>query len=415
MGLTVFDCYNRLITAVHATYPDVPIETMVVECLDLYMQHLFPLMPLLHEATQRANLSLVPAAYGSPAHDWPTRGWAIDTAAEELRVMRSFALTTAICAEVASVLPASIYPRGPALAGPLLRASRDMLHFYLEKDVESPDSSSLIIRYFHCNCVHTTGKTRVSWYKLGEAIRLAQEMRLHDESSLVGLDPVETQLRRNIFWQLYTGDKSAAILNKRPFTLHDFNLDTPITTSFGAEVGTYGHTSLLDSGLERSTQTFQKHLKAGFDMCQRLWTAASGLLFDLHLISASSTTLVHQSLTPDQNAVLMDAYLSYVGVLDDMFPWTEENEGSEVIPEGARRFQQRSLSAQKANLMVTYHCLNLILLQKFAEAGMSHVVGISSEPLMLALRKTEIAQALLRVLQETPFEALQVNGEPCVC
>jgi hypothetical protein len=45
---------------------------------------------------------------------------------------------------------------------------------------------------------------------------------------------------------------------------------------------------------------------------------------------------------------------------------------------------------------------------------MGFLLGVSEQPIMLAFRKTEIAQEMLRVIQTAPFEALKVNGESCV-
>jgi hypothetical protein len=53
--------------------------------------------------------------------------------------------------------------------------------------------------------VHTAGA------RLGQAIQLAFSMGLHNDEekngSVVGLDAIEVQLRRRVFWQLYASDK----------------------------------------------------------------------------------------------------------------------------------------------------------------------------------------------------------------
>lgn len=45
--------------------------------------------------------------------------------------------------------------------------------------------------------------------RLGQAVQLAFCLGLHSDArtEALGLDPVEVQLRRRVFWQLYASDK----------------------------------------------------------------------------------------------------------------------------------------------------------------------------------------------------------------
>jgi hypothetical protein len=404
--------HDRLVAAVSLALPESPIEALGTKCVDLYMQYIFPITPIVHEQSLRQNLSLLRPQCRSLQSPEP-QGW-ITTAEQsvggmDLALLQQFALVTAMCAEAASILPFQLFPTGSAVADHFLEASRDTLQLYHDKDVEFPQSSSLVIRYFHGNCTHAAGNIRLSWYLLGEAIRLAQEMRLYDESSLAGLNPVEALLRRNVFWQLYTGDKSSALLNGRSFTLHDFNHNSKTTLSHTSPEDT----PLMDPTREHYTEFFESCMRAGFNMCQRLWSLASDLLLNLKMFQPFSLRLLAtQNLTEQQRRALMDTYIEYTSLLDDMPEWLRDPEGTQL--DETSRYHQTSFAIQRVNLQVSFQCLRLIILQNFVDHGVPTLLGVVDEPLMIALRKTEIAQDMLNVMQKAPFEALQVNGESCV-
>lgn len=69
---------------------------------------------------------------------------------------------------------------------------------------------------------------------------------------------------------------------------------------------------------------------------------------------------------------------------------------------------------QRAHLLVTFHCLRLVFLQKYAELGISSLLVHADSPVILASRKMEIAHEFLNVLRGVPFECLRANGESCV-
>jgi hypothetical protein len=149
----------------------------------------------------------------------------------------AFCLITAVCAKVAYFSPSDIFEDGADLAELFLNASRDSLKSYSDYDLENPDANSIIIRYLHSNCLHTSARRKLSWHVFGEAIRLTQLLRLQDESSLENLPPIEAELRRRAFWLLYTGDKSLSMLTNMPITMHECFFDKGITTAYasGAE------------------------------------------------------------------------------------------------------------------------------------------------------------------------------------
>lgn len=171
---------------------------VIGECVSLFFNHIYPLIPLVYRPSFTASL------FERSLHMISTE---------------FFTLATAVCAHTSIVIPANLHPVGSRICGILYRASRDGLERYVDGDIESPTPTSIVIRYFMSGYLHASGKCNSSWHVLGAAICMAQCLNLHHISTYEGLDQVEVELRKRIFWTLYTGDKSASILNSRPATL----------------------------------------------------------------------------------------------------------------------------------------------------------------------------------------------------
>jgi len=317
-----------------------------------------------------------------------------------------FTLITALCAESASMIPTHLFPEGPLIAEAFLTASRNSLLEYLESDMENPNATSVAIRYFHSNCLHAAGKPRFSWHIFGEAARLAQMMRLYDESSYEGLDSIEAELRRRAFWILYIGDKSAAILNNRPITIHKFNFESGITASYPSEVDIHHPNSPQIA----STET--QSIMTGFNFNIRLWQAAADFLLELRLALSTVNPNKPNILTPEQRSKLDYLYIQFMTCLDSLPAFLQLDPGAYGHVEDTA--SPREYLIQSVNLRVSFHCLKMVITQKFESIEFSSSnVGIEQSN-RLALRKTEIARDMIRAIREPPFWALQVNGESCV-
>ena len=373
-------------------------EQIITRCFDLFFEYLYPLTPIVHEPSIRAGL----AGFISGTVDaWPES---------------TFTLITALCAEAAFLLPKDIFAEGELIGHVFLRASRDCLNSYLEADLESPSSSSIAIRYFHSNCIHATGKPKYSWHIFGEATRLAQVMQLHQESALEGLLPIEAEFRRRVFWIVYMGDKSAAILNNRPITLHRFSFEADITTAYPMGMdddASVTGPSPTPTGAPSPRAIEGRNLITGFNANLQLWQAASELLLELRLLqdsqreSVATGVLVRRAPSTEQRQRLDDLYVHFITCLDGLPPYLQSC--TMAASNGPGLPQTTQLVIQCANLQVSFHCLRMVITQRFED--MSYL-GTSLE--QADLRRTEIARDMLRVMQEAPFWSLQVNGEPYV-
>ncbi|KAK3936820.1 hypothetical protein QBC46DRAFT_394134 [Diplogelasinospora grovesii] len=428
--ISSFQRWDDLAAAIQCQAPTLTLESIARQCLDLFFEYLYPLTPLVHEPGLRAALDFfvarrsvaetprvhtpdptVSQLWDSPAQTQGSPGGneAMDSASSLAHPGSwpepTFTLITAVCAEAAFLLPKEVFPEGYLVAGIFLQASRACLQSYLEADLENPTESSVAIRYFHSNCLHAAGKPKFSWHIFGEAVRLAQVMDLHDESSHKGLFPIEAELRRRAFWIVYLGDKSAALLNHRPITIHKLSFESGITSLYPSGAGDEAPVSPGQMETEH-----QPSLIVGFNANIRLWQSASDLLLELRLMQdrRPDVPLAQHRLTEQERLRIDSLYVRLATCLDGLPPYLQPES---LISQGERTGLTRQVVIQAANLQVTFHCLRMVVTQRFEEIG--YFTPDESTDI-LVLRKTDIARDMLRIIRGAPFWALQVNGEPCV-
>lgn len=411
------------------------LEPTVRHCLDLFFEYLYPLTPLVYEPALREVLVYIfsqqPSGMnhttpegtvvtpGGMSDSWPTYGHPTRPGGGTSRLApwadSTFSLVTAVCAEAAYMLPKDIFPEGESFAEIFLQASRDCLHHHLEADLENPSANSIAIRYFHSNCLHAIGKPKYSWHIFGEAIRLAQVMHLHDESSLESLLPIEAELRRRCFWILYLGDKSAAILNNRPITIHKFCFEAGITTAYPTGIENESSMGPSPGRAALPSDTPRRTFIAGFNANVRLWQSAADLLLEIRVLQDQIQNNLQEASQTDgllgatERQHLDSLYVRFITCLDDLPPWLQSYANAAAAGGGQKTTESNQFIIQCANLQVTLHCLRMVITQKFEDLSY-FAPGVEHAD----LRKSEIVRDMLRVMQDAPFWALQANGEPNV-
>ncbi|KAJ0417762.1 hypothetical protein BJY00DRAFT_197680 [Aspergillus carlsbadensis] len=366
---TVPDRYELLSKAVADISSSNTLEGLLQQCIDLFFSYIVPFSMSVHEPTLRHSLSQ-----------------ALSTNPRAFSMTQSeFTLLTAVCAKVCFFMPSELFPIGKSLAETFLDASRSCLADYSETDLENPCADSITIRYLHSNCLHTNARPMISWHVFGEALRLVQRMRLHDENSYISLDPIEAEMRRNAFWQIYSGDKSLAVLRSMPITVTDYAFVEGITAAI--------------------PPTEDNELTLGTNAGTRLWKHATDLI--LQTRSFRKHRQSGAPLPPADHKSLSELYIRFATCLDDLPPHLLP--GSTILESNP---SDTRYAVQTADLHVTYHCLQMHLTQQLDEIGYFAQQGGESND-MLVLRKTDTAGNMVRLLQCIPFWSLQVNGEPC--
>ncbi|KAG4443164.1 hypothetical protein IFR05_001306 [Cadophora sp. M221] len=391
------------------------LSDVATQCIALSAQIIFPICPMLHIQGLTASVPLL---------SQPLAASSSHSTGFKLEDIRVFALITALCSTIFACCPEaqSILPGHdrPLVSRHFLNASRRMLSHFHDRDICHPTSDSLAIRILQSSTLHTLGETQLSLFILGCANQLALLMRLFDKESLSGLETREAQKRRNIFISLYIADKSASVLNNIPSVMHRMCFDSELTVLDSrifpdSEMTGY----LLEGNMPPYDNPLEGMVHKGFFISHQLWSMAADIIMDMKILArvrrCSGATLATQaSDAGNSSEALMDSYMEFCGILDSLPPWLLDPESHTTNDAHTTVFQRKLFWIQRANLIVTFHCLRLTLLQRAAEYGCCYLLGVTNTDSMFAHRKVEVARDLVLAATSMPFEALQANGEPCV-
>lgn len=95
------------------------------------------------------------------------------------------------------------------------------------ESVQSIETMVLLIM-FHLRTVSSTG----IWYMTGLAMRTCVDLGLHRKSHFLNEDPFERQMRRRLFWTVYSLERSIAIALGRPYSISDRDIDVEVRPPF---------------------------------------------------------------------------------------------------------------------------------------------------------------------------------------
>ncbi|KAH6680056.1 RING-3 protein [Plectosphaerella plurivora] len=171
---------------------------LIPQCLDLYYEHIYPIMPLLYMPAVR------------------------ETAANPAMAPHEKNLVYALCALTA------MHMSGKSIDAATPTPSWEVVgRFFLDETVavrqsydflEDLSLSSVISSFYLSTSFFEINQSRKSWHYLREALNHAQDMGLQDDSTYFGLGPEETLCRQRVFWILFVTERSFAILRNKPIT-----------------------------------------------------------------------------------------------------------------------------------------------------------------------------------------------------
>ncbi|KAL4981415.1 hypothetical protein BDW68DRAFT_183519 [Aspergillus falconensis] len=398
--------------------PSQTAASIVDHCLSLYTQYVFGAVPICHEGRLRETADrffILPSGADGLA-DHHARIWrcfAADTERAQVEILRSLTLLTALCADVAYVVPDSLLPDKHLIAPLFLRASRETLRIYEDYDIENPNSFSLSIRMLLSSAIQqATGKKEVAFHILNEAGLLAMKMRLYNESSLAGQEPIEENLLRNAFWQLYVCDKTALVMKTRPVTIHEPLFEGELTLGDHSQ----NPVPLFDHGQEQTDAGLEYQLLERFHVIRRLWALAARVIQAMALNSRRASGPNSKTETSPENiAQVSEIYFELITLTNDSPASVRlPVESSSGLPHGADQRLQHILQRQRTTYLLNLHSIKVFVLNAAITCGMPEAIGLSAEPLTLATRQIELAQDFLNVLESVSFLHLQVEGEHCV-
>ncbi|RDW72930.1 hypothetical protein BP6252_06837 [Coleophoma cylindrospora] len=401
-----------LLVALDTAMPSVPVEDIVDQCISLYLQYYFPICPFVHEPRLRANASLALPDSVEPNVNVSSPP-SLEAEMMAMMAMRSFTLVTAVCAVTALNLSFTLFPDGHRIEQPFLAASRDMFRLYEDYDIENPDWTSMAIRLLHSSALHTCGRTGRSWHALGEVRLIATNLYIPSRSMPAqNFDPLEAQMRRFNYWISKMAERSAMVLNNRQVDLRTPFFERSLEHLFAAP----DSLPLLDSSRKHNEHPFEERLLTGVDLCCRLWALAADVISKVQSTDTheSNTQQISPSAPAGNISHLFESYIEFIAVLDQMPPWLESPESIVCSDEEVYHYQKTCFFLQRTDLLVTYHCLKMVILHNCTSLDLTAALGLNDEPLAVALQKTQIAYDLLHILDNVPLQSLQVGGEPCV-
>ncbi|CAH0057186.1 unnamed protein product [Clonostachys solani] len=419
---TAITIHLGLLTTLLVAVPSLPAAAIANKCIDLYTRYVLGAFPLCHEATIRATASRFLIPLSASENHAENRAlvslcFLADSEHERIGAFRSITLLTALCAAVSCVVPETLLPSKHIVAPLFLRASRETLRIYEDYDLEHPDSSSLGIRHFFSSAIQSaTGLYGAAFHFLNQAGLVAMKMRLYDERSLKGLDPVEETLLRNTFWQLYVCDQTALVMKGRPVVIHEPLFETEFT------VQTHSQTAvplLLHDEYSNGIR-LEESLSTGFHIICRLWTMAARVIRGMELLSgkkAPDAVIIDMERRSDAVARLSAVYFEVItlsselpatsaaGLLDDSSPNSYHRDADQHLLEILQR--------QRTSYLLTLYSIKAFVLNTAIHCNMPEVVGMNAEPMTLFMKQIELANDFLHSLESVPFVHLQTEGEHC--
>ncbi|KAH7201479.1 hypothetical protein DER44DRAFT_700244 [Fusarium oxysporum] len=387
-------------------------------CIFLYTRYVFGSVPLCHEASLRATVCrFFEVEQHSPcedALDIYRRALTCLSSENEysaIEKLRSLTLLLALCAAVSYAVPESLLPTKHLTAPLFVKTTRELLHLYHDYDLEHPESSSLTIRMFLSSAIQTsTGTNGVAFHILNEAGLIAMRMRLYCEASLEGRDPIEQQILRNAFWQLYVCDKTVLIMGGRPVSIHETLFDTQLSLNPSSP----SPVTLFEYGPELDGADIEGRLLEGFHIIRRLWAMAARVIRGMESRSIGHTDKFTELYEEDM-ADLSNAYFEVI-TLTNCFPGWDLSPAALSPDTDCREIDKGLddvLQRQKTSYLISLHSIKLFVLNSAISCNMTQIVGLSAAPLSLAMRIIELAQDFFNVLETIPFLHLQAEGEQC--
>lgn len=405
LGYDADEIHSKLVARVEAvlalgdTNPNMAATFDLIDnCIDLFLQYMFPNTPVAHESTLRGAASLF----------LPETNEARD-GHEKIVYAKDFTLITALCAFVLSVMPSSLLLSGKELAGPFFQASRAMLRLYEEHDLEHPDSTSLTTRIWHSSAIQNmTGRAGAAWHYHTEASVLALRLRLYEEQAISRPSAVESRLLRANFWLLYLSDKSAAALENRTSVLGEHLFEDRLTLL--EQDGQ--HEPLLDEQNKHAQGALEQRIVFGFHLKARIWTAAGNLISDIKSYTRCRKDMASDKSRNEVDASYMtEANLHFAALTYNLPSWLQNPDSIEHADSRVAAYQRTCIWCLRSNIMTTYHCLRLVILQKCIDQDLLEIIGLSTQPLSWAMRKVDIVQDFLYELYIVPFLCYKVQGE----
>ncbi|EGO56117.1 hypothetical protein NEUTE1DRAFT_44696 [Neurospora tetrasperma FGSC 2508] len=368
---------------------------LIPKCVELFYQHLYPVMPVLYmPEIQRMDPRVC---------DLPEKNLL-------------FSLSALTCFRMSGhSLGAEDSPEFWDQAGRFLL--NDCLDVRKQYDLyDNISLSTVVSSMFLASSFFETNQSTKAWVYLREALTFAQELGLEDESTYAGLSPEEALCRQRVFWLLYVMERSFAILRnkplmlrrtpKLPMTLHAYE-SRGIHTGFLQLLGIYIplRDSIIEAWTYGSNSTVDVNTYLALQNQLARPAGSSGGLSIPHPFFPSSPNAAVSSI---QMPVSQSCGFSDLSLSSSSISSSPEDPVAPVV---------EPTPSQTAELLVTQQWLRLIIwLSSLRQGYLSWAAENESMhfalPLTIARQTGLVLRSLMQIggLEATGVAALEVNG-----
>ncbi|WVQ78291.1 hypothetical protein IAT38_000376 [Cryptococcus sp. DSM 104549] len=358
---------------------------VIENVMNLFFDYVYPLTPCIHRPTFVADL----------------------TARRDRRDPAFFALALCIVGSTLVQVPRSLINMDKheveELAMRCVKTARAKIAYIWEEP--TPTQLTFVVICYLEGIVHLfMGNNTAHVVTTAQANQLALAMRLNEEASYKGLDPIESEMRRRVYWLLFQADKSSACTRARTICLRLDDANPPDRTP-------------LITGFNIVTNLFR--ILNDVLILQRRKTPRSmdDILFDLqqvHLLRERTIQISFEVPDPYKLRMAYDSRSALPAV-----DWENKLLARFVDffrSAGDSVHALNSFLVMQGNILATQHLVRLVLLQTRQSllTQLAVFTPIASHGLAYDEQAEDIACELLDGLNSLPVECVATNGPSLV-
>ncbi|KIJ17828.1 hypothetical protein PAXINDRAFT_161931 [Paxillus involutus ATCC 200175] len=383
---------------------DVAPRDTIFLIIALFFDFVYPLTPCVHKPSFMADLQ---------SH-------------REERDPLFFALVMSTVASTLVQVPSSYLPMGRSVVRKLAQTCCEASRHITIASYDPPTSMHVVTRYFDCVYHFCEGHDATQHAAFGEAAHIAITLRMHEEASYEGLDPIESEVRRRTFWLLFGADKSMSILLGRPICLRDEDctvhfpkeLDDGYITPSAYLPQPHGRTAIV-SGLNYTSRIFallgEILVRIRVDKRSppqgQFATARLEEVQSLH--SRILGALIHapEPLQLKQTHQLDRLPAEYGGTGFRQATFAEVKDFFDN-PKASRENALNPFLVMQANLYVTQQLVRFVI-EQYRDELVTSLQGCIDEN-RVAEDREAVASDLLNILHSIPIQSIATNGPSLV-
>ncbi|KAI0755294.1 fungal-specific transcription factor domain-containing protein [Daedaleopsis nitida] len=375
---------------------DVAPRDTILLIIALFFDFVYPLTPCVHKPSFMADVH----------------------SRREERDPLFFALVMSTVASTLVQVPRSYLPMERHAVRKLAQTCHEASRHISVASYDPPTSMHVVIRYFDC-CYHfCEGHDATQHAAFGEAAHIAVTLRMHEESSYEGLDLIECEVRRRIFWLLFGADKSMSILLGRPICLRDEDttcnfpreLDDEYITPSAYLPQPHGKTAIV-SGLNYISRIFALlgEILVRIRVDKRSPPQGQFLTARLEEVQALHSRIV--SALAHAPELLLAHPPEYGGAGFRQAAFTEVKDFFDN-PNASRANALNPFLVMQANLYVTQQLVRFVI-EQYRDELITSLQGSVDEH-RVAEDREAVASDLLNILHSIPIQSIATNGPSLV-